>query len=194
MIRYLIPVFFVLATTTGEATEFDNVTGYFTSPSNRYCLRIPEELVALRTPGEDAFNLKLGESGSGLIFFQGLPDSKVLLNARYGKGPLSTRQLIDHRIGVRVRAQSEGNGSGKPTAISIFPADLPNAKNGYIEGVQFTYPDKRWNVQREEVVVFYVSFGKDFVYEFILFSTSERLSKDMKTFESILHSFQDKGC
>jgi hypothetical protein len=114
--------------------------------------------------------------------------------AGYRDAQLDLHQLMDRRIGLRARDQSESNGGGKPTAVSMYGVNLPNFKDGDVEGVRFAYFDKRWNRQREEIVILYARSGRQFLYEFSFSSTPERMPQDRKVFDAILRSFRIAPC
>ena len=105
--------------------------------------RIPDGHAAKGTADDHAFNLILGGPGAGL----------VVLQARRGDAQLDVQRLVDHRIGVRLRDQSEGQRAGRPTAVAMYDINLPNFKDGKVEGVKYAYYDKRWSRQREEIVI-----------------------------------------
>lgn len=173
-----------VSTTAIGQIVLGDVRGDFSSADFEYCLRIPDGRVAKGSPDDHAFNLILGEPGTGLIFFQ----------AGYRDPQLDIHQLMDRRIGVRLRDQSEGNGAGKPTSVSMYGVNLPNFKDGDVEGVKYAYYDKRWNRRREEIVILYARPGRQVLYEFVLFSTPERLPQDRKVFDAILRSFRVAPC
>ena len=89
--------------------------------------RIPDGHAAKGTADDHAFNLILGGPGAGLV--------------------------VLHRIGVRLSDQSEGQRAGRPTAVAMYDINLPNFKDGKVEGVKYAYYDKRWSRQREEIVI-----------------------------------------
>jgi len=186
MTRYLMAIALAasVSTTASGQTVLGDVRGDFSSTDFAYCLRIPDGHAAKGTADDHAFNLILGGPGAGLVVFQ----------ARRGDAQLDVPRLVDHRVGVRLRDQSEGQRAGRPTAVSMYDISFPNFKDGKVEGVKYTYYDKRWSRQREEIVILYVRPGRQIVYEFVLFSTPKRLSQDRKVFDAILRSFRAAPC
>src|SRR5438874_2040652 len=88
----------------------EDVTGKIGSSEKEYCIQIPDGRVGRRSPGEDAFNLALGEPGTGLVFFQAQEFENETLNLQ---------DRINERVGTRIRDQSEGSAVGKPVSVSI---------------------------------------------------------------------------
>jgi len=183
-ILILLLTFAVLGIASAEEAKCFNgdITGNYGYKENNFCMVLPDGYVGKDSPGTPAINISLGECGKGSIFY------------RLNKGGIprhAIKNAINERIGIRVR--DKRSLGVKPLSIRLYPVALsllPIESNR--EGVQFSYYDYNWKVDREEVVVFIEGYSG--LHEFVLFSTREEFSQHKKLFDNMLLSLRNQSC